>query len=61
MMMTVADLVAPWEAAPCGIRKFLPTVNMTFDFVAPAQVGDWVEAGLNLCAPPALYSSPIFT
>ena len=26
-----------------GLRKFLPTVSMTFDFVAPAKVGDWVE------------------
>ena len=26
-----------------GLRKFLPTVSMTFDFVAPAEVGDWVE------------------
>jgi len=26
-----------------GLRKFVPTINMTFDFVAPAKVGDWVE------------------
>jgi len=44
MMMTVADLVgAMGGGSLAGIRKFLPTVNMTFDFVAPAQVGDWVE------------------
>jgi acyl-coenzyme A thioesterase PaaI-like protein len=45
MMMTVADLVGGMGAGIlAGIRgKFLPTVNMTFDFVAPARAGDWVE------------------
>jgi uncharacterized protein (TIGR00369 family) len=49
MMMTVADLVGTMGAgALAGIRKFLPTVNMTFDFVAPAKVGDWVEGRAEL-------------
>ncbi len=40
----VADLVGGMGAGTlAGIRKFLPTVNITFDFVAPAKVGDWVE------------------
>ena len=44
MMMTVADLVAGMGTnVLTGMRRFLPTVNMTFDFVAPARVGDWVE------------------
>jgi uncharacterized protein (TIGR00369 family) len=44
MMMTVADLVGAMGGGTlAGLRKFLPTVNMTFDFVAPAKVGDWVE------------------
>ncbi len=44
MMMTVADLVGTMGGGTLlGLRKFLPTVNMTFDFVAPAKVGDWVE------------------
>ena len=45
MMMTVADLVAGMGGSTlAGIRnKFMPTVNMTFDFVAPAKAGDWVE------------------
>lgn len=44
MMMTVADLVGAMGGGTlAGLRKFLPTVSMTFDFVAPAQVGDWVE------------------
>ena len=44
MMMTVADLVGTMGGGTlAGLRKFLPTVNMTFDFVAPAKLGDWVE------------------
>jgi acyl-coenzyme A thioesterase PaaI-like protein len=44
MMMTVADLVGTMGGSNLvGLRKFLPTVSMTFDFVAPAKVGDWVE------------------
>lgn len=44
MMMAVADLVGTMGGGTlAGLRKFLPTVNMTFDFVAPARIGDWVE------------------
>jgi uncharacterized protein (TIGR00369 family) len=44
MMMVVADLVGTMGGgALVGLRKFLPTVSMTFDFVAPAKLGDWVE------------------
>ncbi len=44
MMMTVADLCAGLGVNVLnGLRHFLPTVSMTFDFVAPAKVGDWVE------------------
>ena len=44
MMMTVADLVGTMGGGTLiGLRKFLPTVSMTFDFVAPARIGDWVE------------------
>lgn len=44
MMMMVADLVGTMGGGYlAGLRKFLPTVSMTFDFVAPARVGDWVE------------------
>ena len=44
MMMTMADLIGGMGAGTlAGIRKFLPTVSMTFDFVAPARAGDWVE------------------
>ena len=44
MMMTVADLVGTMGGGTLvGLRKFLPTVSMTFDFVAPARRGDWIE------------------
>ncbi len=49
MMMTVADLVGAMGGGTlAGLRKFLPTVNMTFDFVAPAKIGDWVEGRAEL-------------
>ncbi|WP_428668638.1 PaaI family thioesterase [Reyranella sp.] len=44
MMMLVADLVGTMGGgALAGLRKFLPTVSVTCDFVAPARLGDWVE------------------
>jgi uncharacterized protein (TIGR00369 family) len=49
MMMTVADLVGTMGGGTLtGLRKFLPTVSMTFDFVAPARVGDWVEGRVEV-------------
>ena len=49
MMMTVADLVGTMGGGTLvGLRKFLPTVSMTFDFVAPAKIGDWVEGRCEL-------------
>jgi uncharacterized protein (TIGR00369 family) len=49
MMMTVADLVGTMGGSTLvGLRKFLPTVSMSFDFVAPARVGDWVEGRCEL-------------
>jgi uncharacterized protein (TIGR00369 family) len=49
MMMTVADLVGTMGGGTMtGLRKFLPTVSMTFDFVAPARIGDWVEGRAEL-------------
>src|SRR6185369_1682625 len=44
VMMTIADLVGTMGGGTLvGLRKFLPTVSMTFDFVSPARLGDWVE------------------
>jgi len=49
MMMTVADLTGVMGgSAVAGIRKFLPTISMTCDFVAVAKVGDWVEGRSEL-------------
>jgi len=44
MLMMVADMTAGFGTAfKTGIEKFMPTVNMTFDFVASGNIGDWVE------------------
>lgn len=44
MMMTIADMTAGFcTGIMAGIDKFMPTVNMTFDFVASGNVGDWIE------------------
>jgi uncharacterized protein (TIGR00369 family) len=49
MMMMVADMTAGFGTAiKSGIEKFMPTVNMTFDFVASGKVGDWVEGRCEL-------------
>ena len=40
MMMMMADLVGTMGGgALVGLRKFLPTVSVTCDFVAPAKTG----------------------
>jgi len=44
MMMAVADLLGTMGGGVLAdIKKFLPTVSMSCDFVAPARKGDWVE------------------
>lgn len=44
MMMSIADMTAGFcTAMSADIDKFMPTVNMTFDFVASGNVGDWIE------------------
>ena len=44
MMMTLADMTSGFGTSiKAGIDKFMPTVNMTFDFVASGKIGDWVE------------------
>lgn len=44
MLATCADLqIALGIVVQAGIRAFLPTVNLSVDFVAPGRVGDWVE------------------
>lgn len=44
MLATFADLqIALGIVAQAGIRAFLPTINLSVDFVAPGRAGDWVE------------------
>jgi len=44
MLMTFADMLLGLTTSLAGgDRKFLPTVNMTADFLAPAPLGAWVE------------------
>jgi len=43
MLMTIADMqLALGSFSATGVWEFLPTVNMTCDFVAPARASDWV-------------------
>ncbi|MCE2494336.1 MAG: PaaI family thioesterase [Alphaproteobacteria bacterium] len=44
MLATLADLqIAVAMVVQSDIQAFLPTVNLSVDFVAPGRVGDWVE------------------
>lgn len=44
MLMTFADmLLGMTVSVATGGRKFLPTVNLSGDFVGPAPIGSWVE------------------
>lgn len=49
MLMTFADMQLGIGAqALTGVQKFLPTVQMSCDFVAPAQNGAWLEGRTQL-------------
>ncbi|MCW5635781.1 MAG: PaaI family thioesterase [Rubrivivax sp.] len=46
MLATFADMLLPIGAislVPALYRRFLPTVSLQVDFMAPARLGDWVE------------------
>ena len=45
MLATFADMLLPFAARFQGGAEmgFLPTVNLTCDFLAPAPLGSWVE------------------
>lgn len=45
MLATFADMLLPYTIMTCGLgeRRFLPTINLQIDYVAPAGVGDWIE------------------
>ena len=45
MLMTFADMVLGMGSNFAEkLNRFLPTVNLTGDFLAPAPLGSWVEA-----------------
>ncbi len=44
MLMTFADMLLGFTcAAAAGGKKFMPTVNLSGDYVGPAPLGSWVE------------------
>lgn len=44
MLMTMGDMTAGFVTGfKAGLDKFLPTINMTFDFVSPGRAGDWID------------------
>jgi len=49
MLMTLADMLLGMGANYQGkLGRFLPTVSMTTDFLAPAPLGAWVEGRTEL-------------
>lgn len=50
MLMTLADMLAPFTAHrdPRIGRRFLPTVSMSHDFLAPAPLGSWLVGHAEL-------------
>lgn len=49
MLMTFADMqLGVGGQAIAGIRKFLPTIQMSCDFVSPAPNGAWLEGRTQL-------------
>jgi uncharacterized protein (TIGR00369 family) len=49
MLMTLADMLLGMGANFQGkLGRFLPTVSMTTDFLAPAPLGAWVEGRAEL-------------
>jgi len=49
MLMTLADMqLGIGGQASTGVRKFLPTVQMSCDFVSPAPNGAWLEGRTQL-------------
>ncbi|MEZ5730200.1 MAG: PaaI family thioesterase [Burkholderiaceae bacterium] len=50
MLMTLADMVLLIGANfGAGVNRFLVTVSLATDFLAPAPVGSWLEGGWTFC------------
>ena len=48
MMMTVMDMaIGTAIARVAGESSFTPSVNLTYDFVAPGYAGDWLESSVE--------------
>ncbi|MCP5370848.1 MAG: PaaI family thioesterase [Hyphomicrobiales bacterium] len=52
MVMTVADMAVGFAALlASGRSAFPPSINNTFDFLAPARIGDWLETRVDFVHP----------
>ncbi len=48
MLMTLMDMgIAVGLKVAAKSEMFLPTINLSFDFLAPAHVGDWLESEVS--------------
>ena len=48
MMMTVMDIAIGINTSiGAGTGVFTPSVNLTYDFVAPGTTGDWLESSID--------------
>ncbi|MCG8691872.1 MAG: PaaI family thioesterase [Minwuiales bacterium] len=49
MLMTVADMqIGVGVQAHTELGKFIPTVNMTVDFISAAREGDWIQGSTDV-------------
>lgn len=49
MLMTIADMqIGVGVRAHAELRKFIPTVNMTVDFISAAKAGDWIQGSTDV-------------
>jgi acyl-CoA thioesterase FadM len=47
--MTLADICASSGISVArGVRAGNPTINLALDFVAPARIGQWIQADVHL-------------
>ena len=49
MLATLCDvLLTVGSNIQCGLSRYLPTVSMTCDYLAPARSGAWIEGRLEV-------------
>ncbi|MEZ5739652.1 MAG: PaaI family thioesterase [Burkholderiaceae bacterium] len=64
MMMTLSDMLLILNAnAQSGIAQFMLTVNLTCDFVGPANEGEWLEGRATMlrASPRMVFVHGLFT